>query len=90
MQAHTETYMNFFGYQIAEDCFCEIPGCGRPTIDVHHIIPRSKFGKKTKDEQNDIKNLIGLCREHHNDAHAEKLTREFLTNIHLNFINKNG
>ncbi len=80
--------MFFFGYQIAEDCECEI--CRSPCQDIHHIIPRSKFGKKRKDEQDYVRNLIGLCRLHHDQAHAEVLTKEYLTEIHLKYMEQNG
>lgn len=73
--------MAFFGHKVVEDCFCEIPGCGSPCIDVHHVIPRSKFGSKRKDEQDHITNLIGLCRPHHDSAHANILTKEYLLQL---------
>lgn len=71
--------MSHFGYQIAEDCFCEV--CGSPAIDIHHVIPRSKFGSKTKHLQDSIGNLIGLCRKHHEDAHSNKITKDELLDI---------
>ena len=37
----------------------------RVAVDIMHIIPRSKFGKKRKDEQDDISNLCAGCRECH-------------------------
>lgn len=55
-------------------------------MDIHHIIPRSKFGSKRKDEQDDIKNLMALCRKHHDEAHAEKLSKEYLKGVHQIFI----
>lgn len=81
MQRHTQVYMDYFGYQIPEDVFCEIPGCNSPCVDVHHVIPRSKFGKKTKNERDKITNLIGLCRRHHEDAHSNKITVEDINKI---------
>lgn len=81
MQKHTQNYLSFFGHKIAEDCFCEIPGCPKNSVDIHHIIPRSKFGTKTKDKQDHISNLIGLCRIHHEDAHNNTLTKEYLLNL---------
>ena len=86
MQKHIKTYLDHFGFRIQEDCFCEIPKCGVPAQDIHHIIPRSKFGSKRKDEQDDIKNLMALYRKHHDDAHAEKLSNEYLKGVHQIFI----
>lgn len=51
--------------------------------DIHHIIPRSKFGKKNKAEQDKIENLMALCRFCHDKAHAEVFKKDFLTEIHL-------
>lgn len=90
MQKHTRVYLNYFGFKIAEDCICEIPNCGRQLIDIHHIEPRSKFGTKTKDKQDDILNLVGLCREHHEQAHTNILTKEQLWEIHANYCDQNG
>lgn len=33
--------------------------CSKDSIDVHHIIPRSKGGLNTKE------NCVGLCKRHH-------------------------
>lgn len=73
--------MNFFGHKIPEDCFCEISGCGSPAVDIHHIIPRSKFGSKMKDVQDHITNLIGICRVHHDEAHNHVFTQKELLAI---------
>jgi len=83
MTPHVKTYLNYFGYTIADFIICEIPGCGSKAIDIHHVIPRSKFGSKTKNKQDNIENLIALCRKCHNLAHANIYTKEQLTDIHL-------
>lgn len=83
MKPHTKIYMLHFGYKVPEDVFCEMPNCNSYCIDIHHIAPRSKFGTKTKDQQDDIKNLVALCRNHHDDAHNNILTKEYLTEVHL-------
>lgn len=83
MQPHTVNYFNHFGYGPEDFIECEIPNCNQKAVDIHHIIPRSKFGKKRKDEQDDITNLIGLCRAHHDDAHNNILTKEYLQSLTL-------
>lgn len=88
MQNHIKNYLNFFGFKLQEDCECEV--CGSPAQDIHHIIPRSKFGSKRKDEQDDPKNLIALCRLHHDASHAEEFTKEDLKEIHKNYIKQQG
>lgn len=80
MQNHVKVYMRYFDYGIEDFIPCEC--CGSRCQDIHHIIPRSKFGSKRKDEQDLITNLIGLCRKCHDKAHSEELTKEYLTNIH--------
>jgi hypothetical protein len=78
MQKHTKTYMHYFGYGIDDFIPCEI--CGARVADVHHI--KGRIGK----DANNISNLMGLCRECHNDAHAEKWTDSELINIHLTIL----
>lgn len=79
MQNHVRVYFNYFGYGIDDVIPCEY--CGAKANDIHHIIPRSKFGKKNKAEQDKITNLIALCRKHHEDAHSNKITVEQLRTI---------
>lgn len=46
---------------------CEIIGCNeKKELEIHHIIPHSKGGK------DNIKNLICLCKKHHQEAHKSK------------------
>lgn len=66
MEKHIKTYLEFFNRD-QNELICEI--CWDRAVDVHHIVPRSKFGKKTKNLQDLIENLIGLCRNCHEKAH---------------------
>jgi hypothetical protein len=75
--------MKYFGYQIAEDAICEVCNNGTRVQDVHHIFGR--IGKWLLA----IEGLIGLCRFHHDQAHAEKITKQELSDIHLKFM-ENG
>lgn len=84
MQKHTVVYFLYFSYDISSFVPCEL--CGKQAVDVHHIIKRSKFGKKRKHEQDLIGNLIGLCRNHHDQAEANTLSREYLTEVHFRFM----
>lgn len=87
MKAYTKTYMDYFGYGIEDFIPCEI--CGERAVDIMHIIPQSKFGKKRKLDRDDIKNLMAGCRGCHIDYdHHKKWTSEEITQIHLNFMQK--
>jgi len=83
MQNHTKVYLEHFGYSGYEFIPCEV--CGNKAVDIHHIMPRSKFGSKTKHIQDAIENIIGLCRECHDKAHNEDLSKEYLKEIHQAF-----
>lgn len=78
---HIVNYHEALGYDYGDWIKCEVPNCGFRSVDIHHITPRSKFGSKRKDEQDNINNLIGLCRAHHNAAHDNKICKETLFEI---------
>lgn len=60
--------MKHFGYTESDFIACEL--CGMGAVDIHHVEPRSKFGSKKKDDQDDVSNLIALCRDCHDKAHG--------------------
>lgn len=78
-------YLDYFGFKVSSDSFCEIPHCGRIAVDVHHIECRG-IGGTTAVE--DINNLMGLCREHHLEYGDKKQWKEFLQIVHEKFIKK--
>jgi hypothetical protein len=47
--------------------------CGSSASDVHHIIPRSQFGKSNLEEQEDIRNKVCVCKKHHREIEEGKL-----------------
>lgn len=79
MQPHIKNYLKHFNYTTADVILCE--RCKQVAVDIHHIIPRSKFGSKRKEEQDNVMNLIALCRDCHTDAHAEKISKDELFDI---------
>ena len=79
MQPHIKNYFKAFGYDESSVILCEL--CGSVASDVHHVLARSKFGKKRKAEQDNVNNLVALCRLCHNKAHDNIVTKEFLLNI---------
>lgn len=66
-------YHNLHGERIMCQC-CE----RQEAVDVHHIEPKGMGGSDQKDF---IENLIALCRECHNAAHEEKVSKMVLKNI---------
>lgn len=68
MRPHVRNYYNAFGYDESSFVPCEV--CGRPSNDIHHIEPRSKFGSKNYGLMDSVQNLVALCRKCHMDAHG--------------------
>lgn len=85
MQKHTKVYFQFFGYSGYEFRPCEI--CGGVAVDIHHIRARGMGGSKKRDV---IENLMGLCREHHDQYGDKEKHREYLIEVHTEFMKKNG
>jgi len=83
MQKHTKIYMQFFGYQIAEDVVCEITG--EPANDIHHINGRGK-GKDV------IENLIAIVNRIHFPTHngTPPYTKKEFEAIHQEFMRRNN
>lgn len=78
MVKHVKVYMDYFGYGEQDVIPCEV--CGARAVDIHHINGRGK-GKDV------IKNLVALCRYHHNAAHGLEKTylhKDVLMKIHQN------
>src|SRR4051812_2623427 len=47
---------------------CQVPGCSRPAVHAHHIVPRSQGGT------DDPANLVSLCASHHlNGIHGGRI-----------------
>lgn len=89
MTKHTKVYMDYFGYGKEDFCGCEV--CGQRAVDVAHIVARSKFGTKRKEQQDNINNLIGLCRKCHYDYDFNnKWTAEQMQEIHNRFMENYG
>jgi len=71
-------YLDYFGYGIDDVIPCEI--CKSRSVDIHHVKYKSRGG------QDDIGNLMALCRKHHNQAHNEILKENELKEIHYKFL----
>lgn len=82
MKNYTKTYLDYFGYSIADFIPCEI--CQDRAVDIHHIQARSQ----RKDLENDITNLMALCRICHTEYGDKKQFIEHLQKIHDNRIKR--
>lgn len=80
MKKHVKIYMKFFDYGMDDFIPCEVQGCTRMAVDVHHIDRRGMGGSKCKDY---IENLVGLCREHHDLAESSKPFNERVREMHM-------
>ena len=84
MKKHTKIYLDHFDVSYSpetgecEPLKCENCGCKR-VVDIHHIDNKGMGGAKGKDF---IENLIGLCRECHDAAHRERITKSELIEKH--------
>lgn len=75
MQPHVANYFAKFGYTEADKPLCEL--CHAPGNSVHHVIPRSHFGSRQREQRDDWTNLICLCGKHHDQAHNGPNVAEF-------------
>jgi len=77
MTKHCKVYMDYF--DLGEQDFIPCEACGKQAVDIHHI-----NGRSTKDK-NDIKNLMALCRKHHEMAHST-ISKSEMQYIHNFFL----
>ena len=82
MKSHTKIYFKHFGYDISDRILCEV--CDRIAVDIHHIRCRGMGGSKRND---DISNIMALCRECHINLGDKKQHIEFLTERHFEKLN---
>lgn len=87
MKHHTKIYMKFFGYQPGDFMPCEIPDCGKAVVDVCHIDARG-MGGDPQGKKDVIENLMGKCRPHHVEYGDIKDKKEWLKEVHLQFMNQ--
>ncbi len=76
MKPYTKIYFKYFGFDESSFVPCEV--CGAKAVDIHHIRPKSL----AKSLENNITNLIALCRFHHDLAHSSQQFSQTLDLIH--------
>ena len=85
MQKHTQIYLQGMGYKTTDFVPCEV--CGSQAVDIAHIVARSKFCSKRKQDQDHITNLCAMCRNCHYDYDFKnRWTKEEIMQIHLKNI----
>jgi hypothetical protein len=87
MKRHTKIYMKFFGFKVQEDCFCEIPDCGQPAVDINHIQCRG-MGGNPKQDKDAIENLMAMCRKHHIIYGDVPGYKTWLQEVHKKFMKR--
>lgn len=63
--------------------------CRQWPVELHHLIPRSKFSKKNKKLQDSPENCIPLCHTCHQNHHTtghKRVKRNLLTEEELSFM----
>lgn len=78
MVAYKRLYLDYFSY--GEQDFVPCENCGGRCIDVHHLDGRGPG-------MDVIENLMGLCRDCHDEAGANPVFNKKLKEKHLSYIN---
>jgi 5-methylcytosine-specific restriction endonuclease McrA len=84
MKNYTATYLKHFKLTTADFIACEV--CESKAVDIHHIEARSI----AKQKENEIENLMALCRICHVLYGDKKQHKNFLIEIHRKHIKANG
>ena len=74
--------MTFFDYGETDFVMCEMCQQDR-AVDIHHLDPRGMGGSEQKDY---IENLMGLCRDCHNQAESDSSFNMFCRIKHLEHV----
>lgn len=72
MKQYIKNYIEYYNIGEQDIILCQIEDCGQQAVDIHHVTFKSQCGTDR------VGNLIALCREHHDQAHSNKLTKDFL------------
>lgn len=78
MVKYKKTYIEHFGYYIGEWIGCEI--CNNTSVDIHHLDIKGMGGTTKEDE---IEDLIAVCRTCHDKCHDHPEFNKKAVEIHL-------
>jgi len=73
MKKYVKNYFKANGYVEGDIILCEV--CNSMACEIHHITFKSQCGSDEAD------NLIALCRNCHNKAHDNELSKEYFFKI---------
>ena len=76
MQTYTKVYLEKLDLDTTDFICCEV--CESKATEIHHILARSKY----KEHQNDIENLMAICRKCHQEYGDQVYLMEALLKIH--------
>lgn len=85
MKNHTKVYLEHFGFDTETFVPCEV--CGAKAVDIHHIHRRGMGGSKSADH---IGNLMAVCRICHIKYGDLKKYKDFLVEVHQDYVAKNA
>lgn len=70
---------------------CSCRKCGSWNVELHHLLPRSKFTRRKKQLQDHPDNCIPLCHKCHQDHHTttKRVMRYFLADEEMQFLRDN-
>lgn len=83
MKNYVKVYFDFFGYDTESFIPCEV--CGTKAVDIHHIHRRGMGGSKSADN---IGNLMAVCRICHIKYGDLKKYKDFLMEVHSDYLKK--
>ena len=75
MKQYEKNYRRHFGLGDLEEFPCEFGECMKPAHSIHHSTIKGMGGRKDVDG---VEHCVGLCLEHHNQAHKEPVFNELL------------
>ena len=82
---HKDLYKKAFGYTQGDFVACEI--CGKTSTEVHHIEARGMGGTTKPDF---IENLMGVCRDCHDEYGDKKQWKSMLYRTHRMRMREHG
>lgn len=55
--------------------------CGKPTNHTHHVLPRSRFGRKGKTVCWSMQNMLSICPRCHDGSHTTQARKKHMAKL---------